>query len=302
MKIALITLTYNDDYKFKEWFILYCLYREEVFLHIIVDNGSSSAYIEKLYRNFPKSKIILLGENQGCTGAYNAGIKYALSNSDVDAIALVGNDVKLCSGSLTMLYDFLYSSKDYKMVYPIVLDKGKDTKIIDNYGYKINTCTIDMQKISNNSSYEDLIDFQQCDCGPGGCNIAKPEFYKLVGLQDSNLFMYYDEVDMGLRARELNQYMAVTKNIIAYHEHINPPGETSRSPLAYYLLARNRIYLAGKHFGLLKKIKVTIMCLKWNILDYLKYFFMKDGIKLPQIRAYSRGILNGLINNMNNKF
>lgn len=302
MNVALITLTYNDEYKFKEWVDLYNLYHNEVYLHIIIDNGSSSSYIEKLYSNFPKSKIILLGKNLGCTGAYNAGIEYALSYPEVDAIALIGNDVKLLPGSLTMLYDFLYSSTEYKMVYPIVLDKGVDKKNIDNYGYNINSNTIDMQKISSNLSYEELPDFQLCDCGPGGCNISKPEFYTKVGLQDSRLFMYYDEVDMGLRAKALDLKMAVTKRIIAYHEHINPPGDSSRSPHAYYLLARNRIYLAGKHFGLWKKLKVSFMCFKWNILDYFKHFFSSKGLNLPHIKAYSCGIFSGLFNNMENNF
>ncbi len=44
MKIAAITVTYNDDYKFDEWFQHYSEYKNELSQHIIVDNGSNKAF------------------------------------------------------------------------------------------------------------------------------------------------------------------------------------------------------------------------------------------------------------------
>ena len=85
MKIAAITITLNDDFKFKEWVSHYQLYKDDVYLHIIVDNGSSPEYVKKLEEFFPESHIIKRNSNGGCTESYNDGIKYALEKKlDID--------------------------------------------------------------------------------------------------------------------------------------------------------------------------------------------------------------------------
>ena len=37
MNVAAITITYNDDYKFTEWLGHYQEYKDELYLHIVVD-------------------------------------------------------------------------------------------------------------------------------------------------------------------------------------------------------------------------------------------------------------------------
>ena len=95
MNIAAITITYNDGYKFKEWVEHYQEYKSELYLHIIVDNGSEDEYMAQLKSTFTDSIIIERGKNGGCTHAYNDGIRYALNDKHVDAIMLIGNDIKL---------------------------------------------------------------------------------------------------------------------------------------------------------------------------------------------------------------
>ena len=48
MRVAAITITLNDDYKFEEWCKYYEEYKDEIYLHIIVDNGSKPTYISNL--------------------------------------------------------------------------------------------------------------------------------------------------------------------------------------------------------------------------------------------------------------
>lgn len=95
MKIAAITITYNDDYKFREWCIYYNEYKSEIDLHIIVDNGSEQQYLKQVKSFFTDSIIIERKTNGGCTGAYNNGLKMALEREDIDAILLIGNDIRL---------------------------------------------------------------------------------------------------------------------------------------------------------------------------------------------------------------
>ena len=78
MKIAAITLTRNDDFRLVPWKMYFKDYKDELYEHIVVDNGSTPEYQRKLREAFPDSTHIELGYNGGCTGAYNAGIRHAL--------------------------------------------------------------------------------------------------------------------------------------------------------------------------------------------------------------------------------
>ena len=58
MNIAAITITYNDEFKFKEWCDHYEKYKEELYLHIIIDNNSTDDYLKKVKSYFNNSIII----------------------------------------------------------------------------------------------------------------------------------------------------------------------------------------------------------------------------------------------------
>lgn len=247
MKIAAITITYNDDYKLNEWVDHYKIYKDELFLHIIVDNSSSIEYLKDLENKFKESVFIKRISNGGCTIAYNDGIRYALANKNVDAIMLIGNDVHLEKSGLTKLASFLTSNDKYGMVAPIMF--VKDSQVIEDFGSKITKCLY-MYPVD----YGKTIDTLKCVSKEvasvmGGMNLATRSFYEKIGLQDENLFMYSDEVDIGLRAKEAGYKLAVTSEVKSWHQHINPQGKSSRYPFTSYLMGRNKVYLAQKHYG-----------------------------------------------------
>ena len=113
MKVACITIAYNDDYKFEEWCKWYDIYKEELYLHIIVDNGSQKEFLDRVKAYFTNSHIIERKTNGGCTSAYNDGIRYALADPNVDAIMLLGNDIKCKKGSIKELYNYLFSDEKF---------------------------------------------------------------------------------------------------------------------------------------------------------------------------------------------
>lgn len=288
MKIAAITITYNDSYKFKEWYNNYIEYKDELFVHIIVDNNSSKEYLNKVKDTFIRSHIIERNSNGGCTGAYNDGIKYALSLPEVDAIMLIGNDVRLKVGASAVMHKRLFADARLGMIAPILLTK--DSMIVEDFG-----CSISKALIMNpycvgkvHSSINESIHY--CEALTGGMNMAKREFYEKVGLQDDNLFMYSDEVDMGLRAKKSGYTLAAISDAVSWHQHINKDTNTNRrDPYTKYLAGRNKIYVAKKHFGLLRVVyvflfyvfgalyKVLINLIKGNFHQIKEYFWLIFG-------------------------
>jgi GT2 family glycosyltransferase len=294
MKVAAITITYNDGYKFDEWYHHYLEYKDDLYMHIIVDNGSEKEYLETVYKYFTDSVIIVRETNGGCTGAYNDGIRHALNDPGVDAIMLIGNDIRLAKRCIPVLYSFLYSDKDYGMVSPVLLKKNSDT-VIDCYGSRISS-TLTMKDYNKGDNVSDLKPFLVVDTVMGGINLAKRIFYEKVGLQDENLFMYSDEVDMGIRAKKAGLKMAAVKTAVAWHAHINPSSNKTRNPYVNYLTGRNKIYLAGKHFGRLRKLLLFFYYLCHFLLLNLKYISKLDEVDFNFL--FLKGLYKGLIGDM----
>jgi len=267
MKIAAITITYNDSYKLKEWVNYYNEYKDDIYLHLIIDNCSEPNYINEVEKSFPNSTIIKRNVNGGTTSAYNDGIKYALADGNVEVIMLIANDIRLELGGGQKLFDFLNSNTSYGMVAPVLL--VKDSLIIEVLGSSISPFLYMIPQNYGKNVNNVLFYKQETDSVMGGMNIAKREFYEKVGIQDENLFMYSDEVDMGLRAKKAGYLLAVTNEVKCWHQHINPDGRNIRKPYSAFLIGRNKVYLAYKHFGNAKALFVFF----FQLFTFLKSIF-----------------------------
>lgn len=302
MKIAMITITRNDDCRFREWVEHYKEYKDDLFLHIIVDNGSTDEYRIRLKESFPDSTIIELGFNGGCTAAYNAGIKCALEQPDVDAIALLANDDKMLPGTLPTLFELLYSEEDYGMVSPVSV-RLNDENIAAAYGETINRKNMNLVVMNQGAAIDTLPEILISDTLPGGNNLAKREFYEKVGLQDEKFFMYADEVDMGIRGERAGYKFVTTTKAKYWHMHINPPGQVNRNPMAAYLMGRNHIYLARKLFGRKEVFFTIIHRLKGAAIFFLSCIkHHKNKEEYRYAWAFTKGVFAGIRGDMRNKF
>lgn len=240
-------MTYNDGYKLKEWIDHYNQYKGQLDYYVVVDNGSKKGYVEALEEAFREEVLIKRTSNGGCTAAYNDGIRYILENTDADAIVIIANDFKLKDDCLKIMYEYLYSDDLLGIVSTAVL--AKDSTKVDNYGHKVNKYKVielekgkDLSDLQPPNKYTDLV--------TGGFYMAKRKFYEEVGLQDENLFMYGDEFDTSIRTKKAGFKTGVTCETYGWHWHINEPNVTGRKPASNYLIARNRIYVSRKHFGI----------------------------------------------------
>ncbi len=296
-KLAVVTITMNGGFKLKEWYEHYLEYKDDIMLHIIVDNASKADYLSQVKELFKDSIIIERTTNGGCTGAYNDGIKYALADCEVDYIALVGSDIKLSDGALRKCILALNDDSDLGMVAPILLHK--DSMIIADYGSTISN-KLTMIPYMDGVPYSKVkIERRKVEMLTGGLNVATRLFYEKVGLQDENIFMYSDEVDMALRAKKLGFKMANLGDAVAWHQHINEnKKDDRRHPYSRYLIARNKVYLAQKHFGFAKRVYVAFYFLATAIKQMIICIFKGKMIYLKDAWWQMLGAFNGLIGNM----
>ncbi len=298
MSIAVITIFCNESFRISKWYDYYLEYKDDVALHIIVDNNSSYDQFKQVESTFKESKIIRLDKNKGVTGAYNAGINECFLHPEIDAVAFVGNDIKIEKGGLKGLYNFLMSDKKLGEVSPILLKK--DSLIIEDNGDKFRYNLV-MDEYDIGKEFGSNIENHRCDGLPGAMNMAKIIMYKEIGLLDETIFMYSDEVDIGLRAKKYGYEFSSFVEVKAWHQHEYMPGNNQRLPYSNYLVMRNKVYLAGKYFSLIRKILVYIslfiLSVKTIIMGIIRKnkFMRKCG--LWQIKGVNRGLFNKMGHN-----
>lgn len=298
--IALITVTLNDGYKLREWHEHYMEYRDAIGLHIIVDNGSDPGYLNEVKALFSDSVIIERGKNGGSTAAYNDGIRYALTDSRVNYISLMGNDIRIRPQDFKEMVALIDSDEHYGMVAPVIVDR-KDEDIVLYMGEHIDRRTMDLVLLNRNKPISLLPEKLVTEGVPGGANLATRKFYEIVGLQDENFFMYADEVDMGLRAERADLKIVTTTKAKAWHMHINPPGQTNRNPMAAYLMGRNHIYLARKLYGPKETFTTAMDRIKKSLIFYLSCIKnRKSKEEYLYASAFLRGVIAGIRGNMRN--
>ncbi len=300
MGIAVITAFCNESFRIPKWKEYYTKYKDEAVIHIIVDNNSDDNEYDSMRKEFPNSVIIRLQRNGGVTAAFNAGIKYVLENDAIDAIALIGNDIKLEHGGLTALYNFLMSDDELGEVSPVLL--RKDSMIIEDNGdwfdSHLHMCEYDLGK-----TYATDIINHVADGLPGAMNVAKKKIYQDVGLLNEELFMYSDEVDFGIRAKRKGYKFSSFSKVVAWHQHENPNKKKHRPPFANYLVARNKVYIAGLYFSPLKKAYVFSYFSFLSLALLLSSVLHNDKEKRIKAKWQFIGACKGLINDMkHNKY
>ena len=293
MNIASITNFCNESFRIADWIDYYGEYKDEISLHVIVNNGSISD-TEMLKSLFPRS-LVLYSSNRALTASTNLALINILGNSQIDGIALISNDYKIENGGITKLYDFLYSDNQYGMVSPIAFEKDSD--IIALYGANIHPKNLVFIHLDKGKYLKDIDNsIKICDGVQGGLNMAKRIFYEKVGLQDEKLFMYADEVDIGIRGKIAGFKFASTINIRSWHQHTYPNNVEIRSPLAGFLEGRNEIYLAKKHFGTTVVLRTFMHRFKIAVIGNVSALIKNKDLKVKLFyRNYFIGVMAGIL-------
>lgn len=299
MKVAALTVTRNDDYKLEQWVEYYKQYKDGIDYHIIIDNASSETYLNNIKKIFCDSIILERKENGGLTAAFNQGIEYVFQNTDADAILILVNDVKISKESIDILKTVLQSDSSYGMVSPLLLKK--DSMIVEDFGNSISNELALIGYCVGMDIREVKEEIRLCDAVPGGVNLATVQFYKNVGLQDEKLFMYSDEVEIGIRAKKFGYKMVSVACAASWHQHVNPTAGGYRHPYSSYLMARNKVYIAKKN-GMKKAvweivIKRGIRGVKQFITGCLKNNFAQREHGWYSLCGLYYGMKNDMTNN-----
>lgn len=266
----------------------------------VVDNGSTDNTIEKLKKEFGNElDYISNGENLGYAGGNNVGIRYALKQG-ADYVLVVNNDTTVASDFLTPMIQRAESNPMLGVVTPKIYYMYEPQKIWA-VGGRINWWLNQARNYGQGQlDTGQFCNPEKVDYATGCALLAKREVWEKIGLLDERFFIYYEDTDWCIRARESGYQIWYEPQSImwhvagaAYNIEATNAKKQNISPFRVYLGTRNNLWFircrakgVKKLFALfayfvrkvlLRLVKYTLTA-QWKIVGEL-WRGLKDGLR-----------------------
>lgn len=260
---------------------------------ILVSNDHSIHFNRQILRKFCFVKIILNKVNEGFAQGNNLGIAEALKLG-CSQIILLNNDTILAKDTLSRLIKRASVKDNVGIISPKIFfspgDEYKKTYKNDDLGKVIWYAggNLDWKNIYASHRGVDEVDINQfnqekeTDFATGCCMLIKKEVLETVGKFDTKYFLYFEDVDLSLRARKRGFRILYYPHSILWHKNAassDKPG----SRLHVYYQTRNRLYFGFKYANLNAKKSLFLESIKQAFQDKVKrkaildYYFQRMG-------------------------
>lgn len=214
---------------------------------ILIDNASTDCSYNKLKKYTNKQSDIVFirsATNKGYAGGNNLALRYAMLQADMEYCWILNNDTIVERDSLSSLIDYMNHNKHVglcgsKLIYE--WDRSK----LQGYGGIYNPILGTVYNCVKKEKIKDI------DYIIGAAVLVRKSFLEDIGLMDEGYFLYYEELDWALRARDKYDIACVDDSIV-YHKEGATIGandvKKEKSVLADYYSIRNRIRLTKKFY------------------------------------------------------
>lgn len=247
---------------------------------IIVDNASKDYSIDMAVKSWGnRLRIIRNSENLGFAVGNNIGIKASFG----EFVCLLNPDTIIYKGTFRTLVSFLDNNDRAGFVGPKVLNRdgsfqASAKRMIPTPFDAISRLLLLSKIFKNNKtfsrynlSYTDIDTAQRVDASTGCCMVARKKMLDQIGLLDENFFIYCEDVDWFLRAKEAGWEVWYLPQAVI--KHLNAYSMSFRRQKAVSDFHRSIAYFYRKHYA--NKYPVI-----FNLLIYAAIFIRKHSLIL----------------------
>ena len=242
---------------------------------IVVDNNSSDDSCQMVKRNFSRVWLIESRENLGFAKANNLGA----GNSRGKFILFLNPDTNVCQGSLAKIVKFLETHPRAGIVGPRLLNAdGSFQPSIGVYPSLLSLITekpIDFleRRIprvrpflgSFLIKYKELKKPSKVDWVSGAALVCRREVWDNLNGFDERFFMYFEDVDLCLRAKKAGwQIWHLPESQIYHLRGKSQPAKSKKKARIYY---QSQDYYFQKHKGKIYSWLVKIIRWPYQVLD-----------------------------------
>ena len=184
---------------------------------IVVDNGSTDGSVEWLAERWPQARVLALGENLGFGRANGRGVHSARG----EFVAFVNNDTVVDPDWLAALLEPLRLDPEVAascatlrlLEFPELLNARGGTMTSAGYGYDIDFMVpAEREPVGHDSGpWHDVL------FPTAAAALIRTEEFLAVGGFDPAMFMYHEDVDLGVRLWLMGRRVVVCDRALVYH-------------------------------------------------------------------------------------
>lgn len=220
---------------------------------VLVDNGSGDESVEATRAAFPAVEIVALSSNLGFGPALNR----AIARHGGDPLILLNNDVRCEPGFVEAMLRTLRPGID---MVAGVLVQDHAPELIDSAGVVADRRTL-MAFDHLNGCHLDSLEGAPAPLAPcGGAALYRRDAFEAAGGFDERIFLYYEDLDLGLRMRATGSTCAIAPQALARHLYSATLG--SQPAAKYSLTGWSRGYTL-RRYGVMRdpaQAARTLLC------------------------------------------
>lgn len=240
---------------------------------IVVDNNSKDDSVFSIKEKYPEIIMIENEKNFGFSGGNNIGMKYAIEKG-ADYILLINNDTIVEKDFLSELVKVGESKKDIGIL-GSKINFYDNQNVIWSVGGKINWLKNSGMHLGLNEIDKGQYDeIKEVDYLTGCCLLIKREVIEKIGVLADDYFLYYEDTDYSLRAKNAQYKVVYVPKSKIYHKISQSTKPGSASYIYYH--TRNGLVLARRNSSVLNKMILFLYCI---------YLFLKQIIKIVFISS-----------------
>lgn len=220
---------------------------------VVVDNDSADGTVERIVELAPWATVVKAGANLGYGAGINLGLRHAMGRR---GILVLNPDAVLEPGAVRRLLNTVDTAGDVGIAVPRIVDAAgrlkfslrREPTILRAVGEAV----LGGHRAARFPLLGDMIrdpayyvDGATADWATGAAMFIARRTLDAVGLWDESFFLYSEETDYALRARDAGYRLTYVADAAVSH----PGGDMERSPWLWSLVAVNRTKLYRKRHG-----------------------------------------------------
>lgn len=230
---------------------------------IVVDNGSTDGS-ENAVRDIPGVRLILAGENLGFAKACNLGAKYVLS----DYLLFLNPDTALYEDTLSVALQFMERPENADLGIcgiRLVDENGTTSTSAARFPtiYVMTGTILGLAKLfpcvfpAHLMAPSELSESKPVDQVIGAFFLIRKHVFDCCQGFDEQFFVYFEEVDLSLRAKMLGYTSYYLANVSAFHRGGGCSEQVKATRLFYSL--RSRVLYARKHYDVISYMLLIVL-------------------------------------------
>ena len=259
---------------------------------LVVANGTDDETANLIRSTFPDVEVIETGANLGYAQGNNVGIN-CLVGRGVNYILILNDDVTIAPDMVSHLVFAAESNPNAAFLGPKIYHTEFPSRI-QSAGAMLDYLWRSKQRGLDEIEREQYYQVSRVDYVIGAAIIARVEAIKHIGVLDPDFFMYREDVDWALRAKDAGYRVLYVPEALAWHRGHN--ARHTELPRITYYMTRNSLLLMSKHRAGFARtaaflMRVLVTYISWTIRPRWRHKSDERDALLLGVRHFFEGKL-----------